>query len=44
LRTRYTNDLGNKFNIAAFHDEVLKDGCMPLDVFQRKMDSWEIAQ
>ncbi|MDP9040547.1 MAG: DUF885 domain-containing protein, partial [Bacteroidota bacterium] len=44
LRTRYTNDLGNKFNIAAFHDEVLKDGCMPLDVFQRKMDSWEMAQ
>lgn len=44
LRTRYANELGNKFNIAAFHDEVLKDGCMPLDVFERKMDSWEMAQ
>lgn len=44
LRTRYANELGNKFNIAAFHDEVLKDGCMPLDVFEKKMDSWEMAQ
>jgi uncharacterized protein (DUF885 family) len=44
LRTRYTNELGNKFNIAAYHDEVLKDGCMPLDVFERKMDVWEMSQ
>jgi uncharacterized protein (DUF885 family) len=44
LRTRYTNELGNKFNIAAYHDEVLKDGCMPLDVFERKMNAWELTQ
>jgi uncharacterized protein (DUF885 family) len=44
LRTRYTNELGNKFKIAAFHDEVLKDGCMPLDIFERKMDAWELTQ
>jgi uncharacterized protein (DUF885 family) len=44
LRTRYTNELGSKFNIAAYHDEVLKDGCMPLDVFERKMNVWELAQ
>jgi uncharacterized protein (DUF885 family) len=44
LRTRYTNDLGDKFNIAAFHDEVLKDGCMPLDIFAKKMDAWEMSQ
>jgi uncharacterized protein (DUF885 family) len=44
LRTRFANELGNKFNIAAFHDEVLKDGCMPLDVFERKMEAWEVAQ
>jgi uncharacterized protein (DUF885 family) len=44
LRTRYTNELGDKFSISAFHDEVLRDGCMPLDVFQRKMDEWEMAQ
>jgi uncharacterized protein (DUF885 family) len=44
LRTRYTNDLGDKFKIAAFHDEVLKDGCMPLDIFEKKMDAWEMSQ
>jgi len=44
LRTRFTEELGNKFNIAHFHDEVLNDGCMPLDVFERKMDRWEMAQ
>jgi uncharacterized protein (DUF885 family) len=44
LRTRYTNELGSKFNISAYHDEVLKDGCMPLDVFERKMETWEMAQ
>jgi uncharacterized protein (DUF885 family) len=44
LRTRFTEELGNKFNIAAYHDEVLKDGCMPLDIFERKMESWEMAQ
>lgn len=44
LRTRFTEELGNKFNIAAYHDEVLKDGCMPLNIFERKMESWEMAQ
>jgi uncharacterized protein (DUF885 family) len=44
LRTRYTSELGNKFNIAAYHDEVLKDGCLPLEVFERKMNTWELAQ
>ncbi len=44
LRTQYTNELGDRFDIKAFHDEVLKDGCMPLDVFERKMDTWEMNQ
>jgi len=44
LRTQYTGELGERFHIAAYHDEVLKDGCMPLDVFERKMEVWEMAQ
>jgi uncharacterized protein (DUF885 family) len=44
LRTRFSNELGEKFKIAAFHDEVLKDGSMPLEVLERKMESWEMAQ
>jgi uncharacterized protein (DUF885 family) len=44
LRTDYTNELGTAFDVRAFHDEVLKDGCMPLDVFERKMEIWEMNQ
>jgi uncharacterized protein (DUF885 family) len=44
LRTGYENELGNKFNLASFHDEFLKGGCMPLEVAERKMDKWEQAQ
>ena len=44
LRTRYAGELGNKFNLSAYHDEVLKEGCLPLDVFERKMEEWEMAQ
>ncbi|GAA4415952.1 DUF885 domain-containing protein [Nibrella viscosa] len=40
LRSKYEQQLGNKFSLAAFHDEFLKDGCMPLDVLERKMDAW----
>lgn len=40
LRTKYEQQLGDKFSIAAFHDEVLKDGSLPLDVLEQKMDRW----
>ncbi len=40
LRSKYENQLGASFSIAAFHDEILKDGCMPLDVLEKKMDAW----
>ncbi len=44
LRNKYEKQLGAKFSIAAFHDEILKDGCMPLDVLERKMDAWAEKQ
>lgn len=37
LRNKYTAELGTKFNIKEFHDELLKDGCVPLDVLEEKM-------
>jgi uncharacterized protein (DUF885 family) len=40
LRNKYQQMLGNKFSLAAFHDEFLKDGCMPLEVGEKKMDRW----
>ncbi|WP_207491997.1 DUF885 domain-containing protein [Aridibaculum aurantiacum] len=40
LRNKYQQQLGQKFNLSAYHDELLKDGVMPLDVLERKMDRW----
>ena len=44
LREKYSKDLGAKFNIAKFHDEVLSQGCLPLDVLDRKMAVWAKKQ
>ena len=40
LRDLYQKQLGKKFNLANFHDEVLSQGCLPLDVLDRKMKLW----
>jgi uncharacterized protein (DUF885 family) len=39
-RRQYEQQLGPKFNIASFHDEVLKDGCVPLNILHEKMAKW----
>jgi uncharacterized protein (DUF885 family) len=44
LRHRAEKALGKKFNVAAFHDEVLKDGAVPLEVLEAKIDRWIAAQ
>lgn len=41
LRNRAEKKLGTKFNLASFHDEILKDGAMPLDVLDKKVEAWE---
>jgi len=43
-RKKQEQQLGSKFNIASFHDEVLKDGCVPLDILYEKMDAWAKKQ
>ncbi len=40
LRARAEKSLGEKFDIRAFHREVLKDGAVPLDVLEGKIDRW----
>lgn len=40
LRDKYTKQMGDNFKLSQFHDEFLKDGCMPLEVAERKMDAW----
>src|SRR5579871_4521656 len=44
LRNKYQQQFGDKFSLAAFHDEVLKDGAMPLEVLEHKMDAWAQKQ
>lgn len=41
LRNKCQQDLKDKFSLAGFHDEVLKDGAMPLDVLEKKIETWE---
>jgi len=44
LRSRYENKLGARFNVAEFHTQVLKDGSLPLSVFESKMEAWAAKQ
>ena len=40
LRERATKTLGDKFDLRSFHDTILKDGGMPLDLLEAKIDRW----
>jgi uncharacterized protein (DUF885 family) len=40
LRSKAENALGAKFDIRAFHDQVLNTGALPLRVLERKVDDW----
>jgi uncharacterized protein (DUF885 family) len=43
LRARAQKELGPKFDIRAFHDEMLNGGTLPLDLLEARTDKW-IAQ
>ena len=40
LREKARQKLGDQFDIREFHDEVLKDGSVPLVLLERKINSW----
>ena len=44
LRARAEQALGAKFDIRAFHDEVLAHGSVPLSVLESAVDRWIAAQ
>ena len=44
LRNKYSRLIGDKFSLAAFHTEYLKDGCMPLEILEKSMDEWAKKQ
>ncbi|XWK69032.1 DUF885 family protein [Tunturiibacter gelidiferens] len=37
-------DLGPKFDLRAFHDEMLSAGVLPLDLLDHRTDRWIAAQ
>ncbi len=40
LRARAEAALGDKFDIREFHEQILKDGALPMSVLEAKMDRW----
>ncbi|HVG25446.1 MAG TPA: DUF885 domain-containing protein [Thermoanaerobaculia bacterium] len=44
LRERAQKALGAKFDIRAFHDELLGAGALPLDLLEERMDRWVAHQ
>ena len=44
LRDEAKAQLGPKFDIKAFHDEVINGGAMPLDLLQERLERWMKGQ
>ena len=40
LRKKAEDELGDKFDIRAFHDTVLGGGALPLEILERRVDQW----
>lgn len=40
LRAKATKELGDKFDIKEFHNQVLETGCIPLQLLENKIDKW----
>jgi uncharacterized protein (DUF885 family) len=44
LREEGERELGDRFDVRAFHRQVLVDGALPMDVLQAKIRAWIAAQ
>ena len=40
LREKARQELGSKFSLSAFHDELLGAGALPMDVLEQRMNEW----
>jgi len=40
LREKYEKELGGNFKLADFHEQVLSQGCLPLNVLERKLEGY----
>ena len=44
VRTRAERELGGRFDVRRFHDALLVDGPLPLDLLDARMDRWIIEE
>ena len=44
LRDKAKAELGDRFDIREFHDQVLNTGALPLTILEEKIDSWIAAK
>jgi uncharacterized protein (DUF885 family) len=44
LRAKAEQRLGERFDLRAFHDAILEEGHLPLDMLRQRMDAWIDAQ
>jgi uncharacterized protein (DUF885 family) len=44
LRTKAETELGTKFDLRKFHDAVLENGALPMDLLEAHIDAWIAAQ
>lgn len=44
LRVRATTKLGTRFDLRAFHDMLLSEGALPLDLLEVRVNDWIAAQ
>ena len=44
MRERARQQLGPKFDLKTFHDEILSGGALPLDLLEARVDRWIKAQ
>jgi uncharacterized protein (DUF885 family) len=40
LRTRAQEQLGDQFDIRTFHDQILEEGALPLNLMEAKINAW----
>jgi uncharacterized protein (DUF885 family) len=44
LRQKAQDELGTKYDVRAFHDEILNAGSLPLDLLNQRVDAWLATQ
>jgi uncharacterized protein (DUF885 family) len=44
IRRKAETALGDRFDVKAFHSQVLRDGALPLSVLEAKIDRWVASQ